>query len=134
MLFLAHINDLGDTQVVTDYDDDGTKKLSRIFCTVAVTQYQIEPIEQKREVMIKGKMKEKTVYAMDAATKVQGQGRYHFTLPLDIKILDALSIGYQTGAIAKTTIVDLREDNWDQIKADYAQKSGHFNYMRKVIK
>ena len=134
MLFLAHINDLGDTQVVTDYDDDGTKKLSRIFCTVAVTQYQIEPIEQKREVMIKGKMKEKTLYAMDAATKVQGQGRYHFTLPLDIKILDALSIGYQTGAIAKTTIVDLREDNWDQIKADYAQKSGHFNYMRKVIK
>ena len=134
MLFLAHINDLGDTQVVTDYDDDGTKKLSRIFCTVAVTQYQIEPIEQKRAVMIKGKMKEKTLYAMDAATKVQGQGRYHFTLPLDIKILDALSIGYQTGAIAKTTIVDLREDNWDQIKADYAQKSGHFNYMRKVIK
>ncbi len=134
MLFLAHINDLGDTQVVTDYDDDGTKKLSRIFCTVAVTQYQIEPIEQKRAVMIKGKMKEKTVYAMDAATKVQGQGRYHFTLPLDIKILDALSVGYQTGAIAKTTIVDLREDNWDQIKADYAQKSGHFNYMRKVIK
>lgn len=136
MLFLAHINDKDDTQAETHYHENGTATLSRIFCTAAVMQYQVQPIERCRvqTVDAEGNKVEKPVYTMDEATRVQGQGTFYFVLPLNIKILDALTVGYQIGAIAKSTIVDLREDNWDQIKSDYEHKKGHFNYMRKVIK
>lgn len=131
MLFLAHINDKGDTEVATKYDDDNNPTLSRIFCTVAVTQYQIDPVRIKREGLSEKENEKHPLYAMDQASSVQGQGSYHFDLPLNIAVLDALTIGFQTGALKRGTIIDLREDNWDNIKNDYEQKKGYFAYMKK---
>ena len=128
MLFMAHINDKDDTRVTTALDANGKKQLSRIFCTVAVTQYQVDPIKQKQATPVDGRYPE-TIYAMDQGVAVEGQGSYLFRLPLGIHILDALTVGYHIGAIPKTKFVDLREDNWDQIKNDYTQQAGDFSYL-----
>lgn len=131
MLFLAHINEKDDTQVTTDYDENGEEILTRIFATVAIGQYQISPVEHEKNFTVDGKEKKKTYYAMDERTRVQGQSAWRFDIPLGIQVFDALTVGFQIGAIQKGTIIDLREENWDNMQQDYDQQRGHFAYLKK---
>ncbi|MCS5595676.1 MAG: hypothetical protein NZ828_00320 [Alphaproteobacteria bacterium] len=134
MLFLAHINDQGETECTTGFNSDGEKELTRIFHTLAVTDYRPSIQNKKENFVINGKEQSKTVADFEASTTVLTMKSTYFKLPLSYKILDAITTGVHSGEIPRGAIIDLRTDNIDNIKEDYAAQRGHFSYLRKIIK
>ena len=132
MLFMARINDYIHSLVTTDYSEDGTAITVRPFFTIAVAQFHPNVKEEKKACEINGKTKKKTVFEFNSASRIHGHCNAYFDIDVPNTILEDIAIAVQAGYIPKTTIINLCTDNWDNIKTEYADKTGLFAYRNRL--
>jgi len=132
MMFMARINDKNDCQHITGYNEDGSAIKMRAFFTLAVEQFRPLFIDTVKSIEIKGKSKNKCVADFNSASRVHGRCDSYFDIDLPYTILEDIVIAVQAGYIPKTTIIDLREDNWGKIQEEYEEKRGLFAFRKKL--
>ncbi len=131
MMFMARINDKGDSCHITDYNEDGSAVEVRTFFTLAVEQFRPIFIDTVKSVEIKGKSKNKSVADFNSASRVHGRCDSYFDINVPYTVLEDIAIGVQAGYIPKTTLIDLRIENCKNITAEHENQTGLFAYLKK---
>ena len=130
-MFMARVNDKNVSKNRVDCTEDGDDIYLRNFFLMAVEQCRPIAYDEKRDFLIQGKTESKTVADFNRRSRVHGRCNIYFDIDVPYNILEEIAVASQSGFIPRTTVVNLRMDNWDNIKSEYESKTGLFAYRKK---
>lgn len=137
MMFMAYVSDKNQTRFAIDYDSEGKKIYQHRYFTMAVSQFRPIFEQCSKEFSIKGKDVKKACRDPDIKTRINGQNGVYFNIKVPHKILEDFACAVLTRQVPASTILDLRVENWDNLKTEYKEQTGPFAYralQRNTIK